>query len=155
MLIFNHFFKTKVSNAVNIDIERLLPHRDAMKLVNKIVKVDEHMAITESVVTKNWPLIEKNNVNCLVLIELVAQTSAVCIGWKELVDNQEDVGGKGWLVGIKSASFFTGGIPLNTHIMTETYINFTMDNYTEIRGESKAGNVVLGKIILQVLKNII
>jgi predicted hotdog family 3-hydroxylacyl-ACP dehydratase len=139
---------------VNIDIERLLPHRDGMKLVNKIVRVDEHMAITESTVTSSWPLVENNDANCLVLIELVAQTSAICIGWKELVGGIDDVGGKGWLVGIKSASFFTDSIPLNTVIITQIYINLTMDNYTEVQGESKAGNVVLGKIILQVLKNI-
>ncbi len=139
---------------MNIDIETLLPHRDGMKLVDNVVKVDEQMAVTESTVTNSWPLLENNAVSCLVLIELVAQTSAVCIGWKELKDGRENVGGKGWLVGIKSASFFTGGIPVNTNIMTQTRINFTMDNYTEIQGESKAGNVVLGKIILQVLKNI-
>jgi len=139
---------------VNIDIETLLPHRDGMKLVDNVVKVDEQMAVTESTVTNSWPLLENNAVGCLVLIELVAQTSAVCIGWKELKDGRDNVGGKGWLVGIKSASFFTGGIPVNTQIMTQTRINFTMDNYTEIQGESKAGNVVLGKIILQVLKNI-
>jgi hypothetical protein len=88
------------------------------------------------------------------LIELVAQTSAICIGWKELMDRQDDLGGKGWLVGIKSASFFTSGIPLNTQIMTQTRINFNMDNYSEFQGESKTGDIVLGKIILQVLKNI-
>ncbi len=139
---------------MNIDIETLLPHRDGMRLVDKVVKVDEQMAVTESTVTKSWPLLENNAVGCLVLIELVAQTSAVCIGWKELKDGRDNVGGKGWLVGIKSASFFTGDIPVNTHIMTQTRISFTMDNYTEIQGESRAGNVVLGKIILQVLKNI-
>jgi predicted hotdog family 3-hydroxylacyl-ACP dehydratase len=139
---------------LNIDIETLLPHRDGMKLVDTIVKVDEHMAVTESTVTNNWPLMENNAVNCLVLIELVAQTSAICIGWKELTDGRSDMGGKGWLVGIKSAFFFTSGIPLNTHIITQTRINFNMDNYTELQGESKAGNVVLGKIILQVLRNI-
>jgi predicted hotdog family 3-hydroxylacyl-ACP dehydratase len=154
ILLFNLFFKAEVFNAVNIDIETLLPHRNGMKLVDSIVKVDEYMAITESMVRNNWPLVENNAVNCIVLIELVAQTSAVCIGWKELRDGRNDDRGKGWLVGIKSASFFTGSIPVNTHIMTQTRINFTMDNYTEIKGEAKAGNIVLGKIILQVLKNI-
>ena len=139
---------------MNIDIEKFLPHRDGMKLINTIVKVDEHMAVTESIVTDTWPLIENNVANCLVLVELVAQTSAICIGWKEIIDRQDDIGGKGWLVGIKSASFFTNGIPLNTNIMTQTRININMDNYSEFQGESKTGDIVLGKIILQVLKNI-
>ena len=136
-----------------MNIESLIPHREGMKLVDKIVKVGEQTALTESTVTNKWPLFENNGVNCLVLIELVAQTSAVCIGWKEILEKQDNVGGKGWLVGIKSAFFFTNDIPVNTKIMTRTSINFTMDNYTEIHGESKAGNVLLGKIILQVLKN--
>jgi predicted hotdog family 3-hydroxylacyl-ACP dehydratase len=149
---FQSLFRNRGFNTVNI--ETLIPHRNGMKLVDSIVKVDEHIAVTESTVTSSWPLVKNNAVNSLVLIELVAQTSAVCIGWKELQDTHENMGGKGWLVGIKSASFFTGDIPLNTQIMTQTCINFTMDNYTEIQGESKAGDVVLGKIILQVLKNI-
>ncbi len=139
---------------MNIDIEKLIPHRDAMKLVDKIVKVDDHLAVTESTVKNSWPLVENYAANCLVLIELVAQTSAVCIGWKELKYCQDDSGGKGWLVGIKSASFFSGSIPVNTKIVTQTHINFAMDNYTEINGESKTDGVVLGKIILQVLKNV-
>lgn len=138
---------------MNLNIESLIPHREGMKLVDKIVKVDEQQALTESTVTNKWPLFENNSVKSLVLIELVAQTSAICIGWKEITERQENADGKGWLVGIKSAFFFTGDIPVNTKIMTRTSINFTMENYTEIQGESKSGNVVLGKIILQVLKN--
>ena len=137
---------------MNLDIETLIPHREGMKLVDKIIKVEEGMALTESTVTKKWPLVENNVVNSLVLIELVAQTSAVCIGWKETNEGRDDAGGKGWLVGIKSASFHTRDIPLDTPIRTRTHINFTMDNYTEIQGESRAGDIILGKIILQVLK---
>lgn len=147
------FLKIKVFIKVNIDIEKLIPHRNGMKLVDKIVKVDDHLAVTESTVKNSWPLVENNAANCLVLIELVAQTSAVCIGWKELKHGQGDAGSKGWLVGIKSASFYSGSIPVNTQIMTQTHINFAMDNYTEIHGESKTDGFVLGKIILQVLKN--
>jgi predicted hotdog family 3-hydroxylacyl-ACP dehydratase len=116
--------------------------------------VDENSAVTESTVTDQWPLVQNNFVNPLVLIELVAQTSAVSIGWKKLKNDSNNIGGKGWLVGIKAANFFIDRIPLNIRIRTWAKINFSLDNYTEIRGTSKIGSDIIGEIVLQVLRDI-
>lgn len=137
---------------VNIDIEDLIPHRERMKLVDQIIEVDEAKAVTLSTVTDKWPLVQNDFVNPLVLIEIVAQTSAVSIGWKKLRKDGSNAGGKGWLVGIKAAEFFVDRIPLNTSIRTQTKINFSLDNYTEILGISKIGSDLVGEIVLQVLR---
>lgn len=137
---------------VNIDIEDLIPHRERMKLVDQIIEVDEAKAVTLSTVTDKWPLVQNDFVNPLVLIEIVAQTSAVSIGWKKLRKDGNNAGGKGWLVGIKVAKFFVDKIPLNTSIRTQTKINFSLDNYTEILGISKIGSDLVGEIVLQVLR---
>ncbi len=139
---------------VNIDIEDLIPHRGRMKFVDEIIEVDENSAVTESTVTDQWPLVQNNFVNPLVLIELVAQTSAVSIGWKKLKNDSNNIGGKGWLVGIKAANFFIDRIPLNIRIRTWAKINFSLDNYTEIRGTSKIGSDIIGEIVMQVLRDI-
>ncbi|MBW1692875.1 MAG: hypothetical protein JRJ41_01700 [Deltaproteobacteria bacterium] len=139
---------------VNINIEDLIPHRGRMKFVDEIIKVDENSAVTESTVTDQWPLVQNNLVNPLVLIELVAQTSAVSIGWKNLKNDGNNIGGKGWLVGIKTANFFIDRIPLNIQIRTRAKINFSLDNYTEIYGTSKIGSDIIGEIVLQVLRDI-
>jgi predicted hotdog family 3-hydroxylacyl-ACP dehydratase len=137
---------------VNINIEDLIPHRDRMKLVDQIIEVDEAAALTLSTVTDKWPLVQNDFINPLVLIEIVAQTSAVSIGWKKLKEDGKNAGGKGWLVGIKAAEFFVDRIPLNTSIRTQTKINFSLDNYTEILGISKIGSDLVGEIVLQVLR---
>jgi predicted hotdog family 3-hydroxylacyl-ACP dehydratase len=138
---------------VDINIEDLIPHRGRMKFVDQIIEVDENTAVTESTVTDQWPLVNNNFVNPLVLIEVVAQTSAVSIGWKELKKDGNTAGGKGWLVGIKAANFFIDKIPLNSNIRTWTKINFNLDNYTEILGISKIGSNLVSEIVLQVLRN--
>ena len=138
---------------VNIDIEDLIPHRGRMKFVDQIITVDETKAVTVSTVTDKWPLVQDNFVHPFVLIEIVAQTSAVSIGWKKLKEDGSHAGGKGWLVGIKTAEFFVDRIPLNTSIRTMTQINFSLDNYTEILGTSKIGSDLVGEIVLQVLRN--
>lgn len=152
-MIFNSFLKVKIMDMVNINIENLIPHRGRMKLVDKIIEVDETTAVTESTVTDQWPLLQNNFVNPLVLIEVVAQTSAVSIGWKELKENGNDARGKGWLVGIKTADFFIDRIPLNNRIRTWVKINFNLDYYTEILGISKIGSDLVSEIVLQVLRN--
>ena len=141
-------------DTVNINIEDLIPHRGRMKLVDKIIEVDENTAVTESTVTDQWPFVHNNFVNPLVLIEVVAQTSAVSIGWKELKEDENNIGGKGWLVGIKAANFFIDRIPLNMRIRTRVKTNFNLDNYTEIHGTSKIGSDLIGEIVLQVLRDI-
>ena len=140
-------------DTVNINIEDLIPHRGRMKFVDHIIEVDETTAVTESTVTDQWPLVQNNFVNPLVLIEVVAQTSAVSIGWKQLKEDGNNAGGKGWLVGIKAADFFIDRIPLNISIRTCTKINFSLDNYTEILGISKIGSDLVSEIVLQVLRN--
>lgn len=135
------------------EIERLIPHRDGMKLLDAIISADGRQATTESVVTERWPLVEDTGVSPLILIELVAQTSAVCIGWQEAQEaGDKPIEGMGWLVGIKSATFYTGAIAMGTRIRTQTEIRFSIDNYTEITGKASAGTLCLADIVVQVLR---
>jgi predicted hotdog family 3-hydroxylacyl-ACP dehydratase len=138
---------------IDIDIERLIPHRNRMKLIDKIIKSDDEKAITESIVTENWPLFKETYVNSIIIIELVAQTASVCIGYKELKKKDGKLGGKGWLVGIKTASFFLDQIDLNARLTTCSRINFNFDNYTQIFGTVKIGSKLIGEVNLQVLRS--
>lgn len=137
---------------IEVAIERLIPHRDRMKLIDSIVEVGDHAAVTASKVTREWPLLEGDTVNPLVLLELIAQTSAVTIGWKKLQEDGDAESGKGWLVGIKAADFPDVKIPVNARITTRSEINFTMDNYTEMHGISTIGSERIGEATLQVMR---
>jgi hypothetical protein len=53
--------------------------------------VDEKTAVTASTVTENWPMVDSGAVRLLVLVELVAQTAGVCLGWKEHQEKGETI----------------------------------------------------------------
>jgi len=138
---------------IDVDIEQLIPHRDRMKLIGEIIASDDEKAVTESIVTKNWPLVKETYVNSIIIIELIAQTASVCIGYKELKKTDGKLGGKGWLVGIKNASFFLDKIALNSKVITCSKINYNFDNYTQILGTAKTGSKLIGEVNLQVMRS--
>jgi len=136
----------------DIPIESLIPHRSRMKLVEKIVHVDHDMAISEATVHDSWPLCKDSVVSPIILIELVAQTAGICIGWKERVDHNSEIGGKGWIVGVKHAVFHLDEIPVNTKIITRSEVDFTLDNYAVFSGTATVDSVSAGEIVLQVFR---
>ena len=87
----------------NVDICDLIPHRDGMKLIDTILAVDEHRAVTRSVVSERWPLVEDGCASPILLVELVAQTAGVNNGWARIKKKGLHSEKKGWLVGIKRA----------------------------------------------------
>ncbi len=136
---------------IDIDIDKLIPHRDRMKLIDAVVSVAEDAAVTTAVVSDRWPLFDGEGVGSLVLIELAAQTSAVSIGWKKLMAGDES-GGKGWLVGIRTAQFYRDSIPVGAEIRTRSEIGFSLENYTEIRATATVDGEMLGEVGLQVMR---
>ncbi|MCD4715590.1 MAG: hypothetical protein K8R45_02465 [Desulfobacterales bacterium] len=138
---------------IDINIDALLPHRDRMKLVDEVIEVNEQTAVTRSTVTESWPLFEENYVTPIVLIELVAQTAGISLGWTELKNMGINSKGKGWLVGIKEAAFYLERIPLNSRIITESRKVFDFDNYKEISGIARIKGEIAGKITVQVVQS--
>ena len=138
--------------AHDLDIESLIPHRDRMKLIGTIVAVDLEKAVTEAIVHENWPLFQDGAVSPIVLIELVAQTAGVCIGWKEKIRNNTRTGGKGWIVGIKQAVFHVDHIPVATCITTCSEVEYSHHNYAVFRGKCTVGDMSAGEINIQVFR---
>ena len=139
---------------VTVDIEALLPHRNGMKLIDSIIEVNKEGAVSESTVTKKWPLIKGDSINPIVLIELVAQTAGICIGWEELKKKGKNPEGKGWLVGVKEAFFYCETIPLGSQIITDVKKVFDFENYHEILGMIRVGGDLVGKVNVQVVKSV-
>jgi len=135
------------------DVESLIPHRNRMKLIDEIMVVDEKTAVTASVVTETWPMVEGSSANCIVLVELVAQTAGVCIGWKEFQTKGNNQGGTGWIVGVKEAVFHCDELPLNSRIITESRRVFQVELYSEITGTARMGDEILAEIKLQVVQS--
>lgn len=135
-----------------INIEELIPHRDRMKLVGGILAVDDTTAVTVSVATEKWPTAGRSGVCALTLVELVAQTAGVCIGWRELQKHGNTKGGRGWLVGVKQAVFKLDPIPLGVKMVTSTQKTFCFDGLSEITGEVQMGEALIAAVTLQVVQ---
>jgi len=124
-----------------------------MKLIDEIIDVTEEYAITSATTTPDWPLMGTSGINPIVMIELVAQTTGVCNGWKEMKTNDAKLGGRGWIVGIKKADFLLDWIPLNYRLTTRTENMFGFDNYLEIKGIIHNHETPVGNVVLQVFRS--
>lgn len=134
----------------NIRIEDLIPHRDGMKLVDKILEINDQTARTSSVVTLDWPLDETGLLDPMILVELVAQTSGVHEGWKARREGKD--GTKGWLVGIKRADFFTDAIEPGTVLTTTVRTLYALQTYAVFAGTVEAASKILAQVELQVFR---
>ncbi len=137
----------------DIDLDEFIPHRDRMRLIDTVLEVNLEKVITESIVTAKWPLVEGDYVQSLIIVELVAQTASVCIGWKKKLEDTLSEIGRGWLVGIKNATLVQDKIPLNSRIITCVKTDFSFDNYTGIFGTAETKSSLIGEVYLQVMQS--
>ena len=135
---------------VRAEIETLIPHRDGMRLIGEIVELNRNSAVTSATVTEDWPLVRDNHADPIVLVELVAQTSGLFISWAEKSDTEENLEGKGWLVGIRKAAFTTDRIPVNSRITIRSKRGYAYEEYTEVVGTAEIEGKSAGEMTLQV-----
>ncbi|MBN1547216.1 MAG: hypothetical protein JW902_11200 [Syntrophaceae bacterium] len=133
-----------------ITVEDLIPHRDRMKLIDDIVDITSERAITRTMVSERWPLVQNGAVDPLVLIELVAQTAAVQVSWQ--IGGPESGAAGGLLAGIKNADFLTDGIPLGTILTTTVMPLYSAQGYTVLEGTIRAEAQILGRVEVQVIR---
>lgn len=131
-------------------VDSLIPHRDRMKLVGEIVELTEESAVTRSIVSPQWPLLYEEHVDPLVIIELVAQTSAVHVSWRK--DGVHEKGGGGLLVGIKEAEFFVDFLPLGMVLTTSIRDMYKFDHYTVLEGIVRGESGSIGRVEIQVIR---
>lgn len=135
---------------MDIDIETLIPHRERMRLIDRVVAVDDEKAVTAATVTDDWPLYREGSVDILVTIELVAQTAALLEGWKRLKSNRG--GATGWLVGIKKADFRHPRLPVPMTLITEAARSYALEGYAVFTGTVSSGSEVVATMQIQALR---
>ncbi len=142
-----------------LDINRFLPHRDRMQLIDAILEIDATKAVTRSTVTNRWPLFDGGSVSSLVIIELAAQTAGVRNTWEGIQKHGPGFQTKGWLVGIKHSAFFLDTIPLGTPVFTTCRNQFELEGYREVLGlaslsRDDTGKAdIIGEVTLQLLQS--
>ena len=123
------------------DIERLLPHRLPMRLVEGIVRVDDDSIETAAVARETWPTANGGWVRSLLLVEFLAQSAAVLQGWKERNEKAPGIGGL--LVGIPAARPSQPKVPVGTVLVCSVRISHGAPNYRAFDGEVKDAAGVL------------
>ncbi len=134
-----------------MDVEDLIPHRGRMKLIEEVLDVTETTAATKTRVSDLWPLYRDSTVDPIVLIEVVAQTSAVYISGRQQ-GGKSDADKRGWMVGIKQADFFRERINIHTVLTTRVKSLYSIDNYNVMEGEVYEGDDLLCRVQVQVLR---
>jgi predicted hotdog family 3-hydroxylacyl-ACP dehydratase len=123
-----------------------------MLLIGEILSFDGHKAVTRSVVSEQWPLVDQWHANALVLIELVAQTAAVNNGWTLTRDRGPEVDHRGWIVGIKASRLFVETLPIGTIVEVSSENTFAYDSLREIQGTARIDGQVVAEVTLQLMQ---
>jgi predicted hotdog family 3-hydroxylacyl-ACP dehydratase len=136
----------------DLTLEDLLPHRDHMMLVKKVLEVDTKHALTLCRVEKSWPMADAAGVHPLILVELAAQTAGVCNGWDRIQTKGLDSDQMGWLVGIKKTEIFVDQLLFGSEIITSAENSYNFENLREVSCEQHMDNRLIGKMTLQLFQ---
>jgi predicted hotdog family 3-hydroxylacyl-ACP dehydratase len=117
----------------HIDLDRLLPHRPPMRIVEDVIAIDDASIESVCTVRDSWPTAQDGQVRTLMLLELIAQTAAVLQGWKER--HEDSVGQGGLLVGIPAARFAAPSVPVGTKLWCAVRISHGAQSYLAFDGE--------------------
>lgn len=131
------------------DIEQFIPHRSTMKLVDAILSANDYEITTQCHVTKNWPLHHEGAVDTMVLAEVIAQTAAAGIGWRE---RNLDTGNQGYLVGLKKCRFHARTIPVDSDLIAFVKVLRESDNYAVLEGNVRLGDDIIFEGQVQIVR---
>lgn len=132
-----------------ITIADLIPHRGRMVLIDDILEVDCSHALTASVMSASYPLVDAHGVEPLIMIELAAQTAGVCNGWDRIKTKGIDSEQMGWLVGVKRAHFYIDRIPLGSRVVTRSDNSHSYGNLREVASVLYLDDKLIGEVTLQ------
>ena len=142
----------KTISFTDLSLEDLLPHRQPMLLVTKVLEVDADHALTLCRVAASWPMAEANTVHPLILIELAAQTAGVCNGWDRVQSKGLDSEKMGWLVGIKKAALLIDFLPIGGEIISRAENSYKFDSLREVACRQHLDGKLIGTMTLQLFQ---
>jgi predicted hotdog family 3-hydroxylacyl-ACP dehydratase len=122
-------------------IEDLIPHRGRMKLLDRIVELSPERATVLTSPKDDWPLAEAGRIPALVLLEVVAQTAGLVCSLKVGLDGEEPP--LGYLVGVRTGTFFRDVVEIGVELTCRAEISFTMEGYAVLEGKVLLGEEVL------------
>ncbi len=138
-------------NPKEISIKNLLPHRNRMLLIERIIEVTESETVSSAVVSDHWPLVSAGSASPIVMVELTAQTAGVNNSIHRLQTRGKEEGTMGWIAGVKSAVFHMDSLPVGATLITRTRNSFSFENFREVAGTVMLDKTVAAEITLQLV----
>jgi predicted hotdog family 3-hydroxylacyl-ACP dehydratase len=131
-----------------MNIDAFMPHRGRMKLIEDLVEVDEEHCVARAVPRTEWPLCGPDGIGAVIIVELIAQTTSAYVGWKKR--HEKELGGAGFLVGIRHAELLTDHLPLDVPVLISCTKALDMDTYGVFDGKVQTDALVYGTASIQV-----
>ncbi len=128
-------------------IEEWIPHRAPMRLVEELSDATDTTGCIHATVRTSWPLVTGGVADPIVLIELVAQGAACLAGYRKR--DEERLGGRGWLVGVRRTRLSTRDLPVGTELTARIRVEYEVDNYAVFTGQVFAGAERLAEVEIQ------
>lgn len=130
-------------------IETLIPHRLPMRLIDRILDLNEDHIETMCIVTETWPLCDSDGADAILNVEMIAQSVAALYHERKKRRGEPQID---FLVGIKEARFYRQKLPLHAELKTHVRLMSTIDNYGIFEGDVILGNTCVCSATLQVLE---
>jgi len=138
-------------NPKEIPIKDLLPHRNRMLLIERIIEVNASETVSSAVVSDHWPLVFAGSASPIVMVELTAQTAGVNNSIHRLQTRGKEDGTMGWIAGVKSAVFHMDSLPVGATLITRTRNSFSFENFREVAGTVLLDKTVAAEVTLQLV----
>ena len=114
-------------------IETCIPHRIPMRLVDRLLASQDDQATVETQVRPHWPGANAGFVDPVLLIELVAQSVAVLVGWQRR--HEEKMGGRGLLVGVRKTEIQCERLRVGDRLRSHVKLLYKVENYAVYQGQ--------------------
>ncbi|MBU0513159.1 MAG: hypothetical protein KJ621_00175 [Proteobacteria bacterium] len=112
-----------------------------MKLLDRIIELSTEKAVVSVRPKDDWPMAGEGHVPALVLLEVVAQTAGLVCSLRVGLDGEEPP--LGYLVGVRTGTFFTDRVEIGAELTCRAEISFFMAGYAVLKGEVIADEEVL------------
>ncbi len=113
-------------------IETCIPHRTPMRLVDRLLASQGDQATVESQVRPHWPGAADGLADPVLLIEVVAQSVAVLVGWQRR--HEEKMGGRGLLVGVRKTEIQCDELRVGDRLQSHVELLYKVENYAVYQG---------------------
>ncbi len=130
-----------------MDIKSLIPQREPIIMIDKIVSHSDKKTSTSLTITETNIFVEENIFQSSGLIEHIAQSSAARMGIQTTVEVKKPL--LGYIASVKN--MMINRLPkVGETILTEIIITNQINNIIVLKGESKVKNIVVSSCELKV-----